>query len=34
MSLDYYKYSHLDNFAVKVAMANPDIYPLGTTGYE
>lgn len=34
MALDYYKYGHLDDFEVKVIQANPDYYPLGTTGYE
>jgi hypothetical protein len=34
MALDYYKYNHLDNFSLKVADANPNEYPLGTTGYE
>jgi hypothetical protein len=34
MALDYYKYNFLDDFEVKVATANPDIFPLGKTGYE
>lgn len=34
MAADYYKYHHLDDFEVKVAAANPDLYPLGITGYE
>lgn len=34
MAQDYNKFSHFDNFEEKVANANPDIYPLGRTGYE
>ena len=34
MALDYNKYNHLDNFEMKVAAANPDLYPTGKTGYE
>jgi hypothetical protein len=34
MALDYYKYGHLDDFEIRVSQANPDYYPLGTTGYE
>ena len=34
MALDYYKYSHLDDFELKVAAANLDQYPFGFTGYE
>lgn len=34
MALDYYKYGHLDDFELKVAAANPTLYPLGVTGYE
>ena len=34
MALDYYKYNHLDDFEIKVAAANPDLYPFGITGYE
>ena len=34
MALDYYKYNHLDDFELKVAAANPNLYPLGITGYE
>jgi hypothetical protein len=34
MALDYFKYNHLDDFELKVAQANPTIYPTGQTGYE
>jgi hypothetical protein len=34
MAADYYKYNHLDDFEVKVANANRDLYPSGITGYE
>ena len=34
MQKDYYKYSHLDDFGVKLIEANPTHYPLGKTGYE
>lgn len=34
MALDYYSYSHLDDFELKVAAANPTFYPFGLTGYE
>ena len=34
MALDYYKYNFLDDFELKVAAANPDLYPTGRTGYE
>ena len=34
MALDYYKYNHLDDFEIRVAAANPDLYPFGITGYE
>jgi hypothetical protein len=34
MALDYYKYNHLDDFEIKVAAANPELYPYGMTGYE
>ena len=33
MALDFRKYNHLDDFAVRVATANPQ-YPSGKTGYE
>ena len=34
MALDYYKYNFLDDFELKVAAANPELYPTGRTGYE
>lgn len=34
MAMDYYKYNFLDDFEIKVAAANPNLYPLGITGYE
>ena len=34
MALDYYKYNFLEDFELKVALANPDDYPTGRTGYE
>lgn len=34
MAEDYYKYNYLDDFELRVAAANPGLYPLGTTGYE
>ena len=34
MAQDYYRYNHLDDFTLKVAQANPDIFPSGQTGYE
>jgi hypothetical protein len=34
MALDYRKYNHLDDFQLRVAKANPELYPTGTTGYE
>ena len=34
MALDYRKYGHLDDFALKVAEKNPDLYFSGKTGYE
>lgn len=34
MALDYFKYNHLDDFELRVAQANPDVYPDGRTGYE
>lgn len=34
MALDYNKYNHLDDFETKVAAANPQLYPIGKTGYE
>ena len=34
MALDYRKYGHLDDFKLKVARANPELYSTGRTGYE
>ena len=34
MALDYYKYNFLEDFELKVAAANPVLYPTGRTGYE
>lgn len=34
MSQDYTRYNHLDDFELRVAAANPDLYPQGRTGYE
>jgi hypothetical protein len=34
MALDYYRYNFLDDFELRVAAANPDLYPTGRTGYE
>jgi hypothetical protein len=34
MALDYYRYNFLDDFALRVAAANPIDYPTGRTGYE
>ena len=34
MASDYYKYNFLDDFEIKVAQKNPNIYPTGQTGYE
>lgn len=34
MAVDYYKYNFLDDFELRVAAANPDLYPTGRTGYE
>lgn len=34
MALDYFKYNHLDDFTLKVAEANPELYASGITGYE
>jgi hypothetical protein len=34
MQKDYRKFNHLDDFALKVARANPKHYPTGKTGYE
>ena len=34
MALDYYRYNFLEDFELKVALANPDDYPTGRTGYE
>ena len=32
MALDYYKYNFLEDFELKVALANPNDYPTGRTG--
>ena len=34
MSLDYYAYNILDDFELRVAEANPELFPTGRTGYE
>lgn len=35
MALDYFKYNHIkDNFTQLIAVANPEHYPTGITGYE
>ena len=34
MALDYYAYNFLDDFELRVAAANPNLYPTGRTGYE
>ena len=34
MARDYRKYGHLDDFEHRVAIANPELYPDGKTGYE
>ena len=34
MAKDYYKYNILEDFELRVAEANPDLYPTGRTGYE
>lgn len=34
MAADFYKYNHLDSFALKIGQANQDLYPSGITGYE
>ena len=34
MAQDYYRYNHLDSFTIKVAQANPNLFPTGITGYE
>jgi hypothetical protein len=34
MALDYNKYNHLDDFELRIAQANPELYPTGVTGYE
>ena len=34
MAMDYYKYNILDEFELRVAEANPELYPTGRTGYE
>jgi hypothetical protein len=34
MAQDYSVYSHFDNFEDKIIESNPNLYPLGRTGYE
>lgn len=34
MAKDYYKYNMLEDFELRVAAANPELYPTGRTGYE
>ena len=34
MAKDYRKYNHLDDFVLRVADANPGLFPTGRTGYE
>ena len=34
MANDYYKYNFLDDFELRIAEANMDLYPNGQTGYE
>ena len=34
MALDYLRFNHFGDFEVRVAQANPDLYPNGKTGYE
>ena len=34
MALDYRRYNHLDDFELRIAQANPELYPTGKTGYE
>jgi hypothetical protein len=34
MAVDYRKWNHLDDFELRVAQANPDLYSTGKTGYE
>ena len=34
MARDYYKYNWMDDFELKVAKANIELYPTGRTGYE
>ena len=34
MAKDFRNYNHLDGFEAKLALANPDLYPTGKTGYE
>lgn len=34
MALDYYKYNFLDDFEMRIKLANGTLYPTGQTGYE
>ena len=34
MARDYYRYNYLDDFELRIATANPELYPTGQTGYE
>ena len=34
MAMDYYRYNFLDDFQLRVANANYELYPSGQTGYE
>lgn len=34
MAQDYYKYNYLDDFELRIAAANPTLYPTGQTRYE
>lgn len=34
MAKDYYRYNWMDDFELKIAQVNPDLYPTGKTGYE
>jgi hypothetical protein len=34
MAMDYYHYNFLDDFELRIAEVNPDLYPSGRTGYE
>lgn len=34
MALDYRKYNHLDDFEIRVAKANPELFATGRTGFE